>query len=371
LHRVAVLRVPAGVKRSTLVKDAYIAKRYLPWQAKRRRPERPHRGLCPQFSEGDALPDRSTLATFAMPATFAPARLIFKLQSGSIVMYTKSNAFVKMTQSYHIRNKEHRRKMQPKFTSTLMEETEKTIVDLYNRRRDGLSVREWGELYKLVMPVLERTRLPEFFWSQEEREDLVNSFFERKIFRNAKSSHAAPIVQAYQLKAFLKNYAIAHLRARAMEAKTTVSAEIETDRIAAAEASYSSIEKILSDAGIALDKAVVSAKGFIDSLSELHRAYLSNDTCADEREGIVHIAHRLDARSYHYQAQKLGITRPGDPPYSGYESTRIGGWLVELLGKDILAQGGALDPDWREEYAALLKLLCYQIEQRVQEEGSQ
>ncbi len=78
----------------------------------------------------------------------------------------------------------------------------------------------------------------------------------------------------------------------------------------------------------------------------------------------------MDASAYHYQAQKLGITRPGNAPYKGYEKTRIGGWLVGLLGKSIVLSGGALDLQWREEYAALIKLLCYQIEQRSQEQGN-
>ncbi len=152
---------------------------------------------------------------------------------GPVVLFTRSNILASIFLDFLIQKRSDQIKNYKKIATMTPDTPEAKIVELFNRRREGLSLREWSEFYKLVVPVLERTRLPDYAWSPEEREDLIVSFFERKIYRNARTSEAKPIVEAYQLKGFLKNYANAYLRARKLESETMVSAELDEERVAA------------------------------------------------------------------------------------------------------------------------------------------
>ena len=119
-------------------------------------------------------------------------------------------------------------------------------------------------------------------------------------------------------------------------------------------------QQLLREAGIDVQVAEASADAFIaNTLDETDRVLLRHDTCApSEAESINSIGTRHGIRAPYHRAKLLGITRSkGDT----YRMSKIGNWLVSI--------GAKLDPDWREEIAALLNLLCRQVRLRFAEEG--
>jgi hypothetical protein len=132
--------------------------------------------------------------------------------------------------------------------------------------------------------------------------------------------------------------------------------EFDPDAIGAAPGTLERHARLLAEAGIDPEAALDSAGRFVEELKDTEYAYLRHNTCADraDAEPMSSIAARLDAgTSYHFQAGKLGITRSKGETYKGYEHTTIGRWLRSA--------GAQLAPDWREEIAVLLILLCHRV----------
>ena len=221
------------------------------------------------------------------------------------------------------------------------------ILD-YWRRRPILNTREWEDFYRLVTPLLMRTKLPPDFSEQSRRSALVVNFFADKIFLNAATTRARPLVHMHALHGYLTRYALDILSA---DENCAPLDEMADDR--PAPVAPPAHEQLLSEAGIQVPAALDSADRFLASLSVGEQAYLRHNTCADiaRAEPISAIAKRFQmGTSYHSKARALGITLRAGLAYRGYARTRIGQWL--------LAAGAQLSNDWREEIAALIALLC-------------
>ena len=239
----------------------------------------------------------------------------------------------------------------------LIDSTEARILDYWIRRKFGLSETEWTDFYSLVMPVLLRTKLSPEYVDSTARNNLATIFFSEKIFLNASTSDAGPLENIHVLHGYLKNFA--RDLQRKQEHYTTLPehdlAEDEAlvDPKEPEEKTFQTIVQGLADAGIEVGEAAHSADQFLGTLERGERAYLRYHTCSEEenREPISSIAKRWElGSSYHYKARQLGITRSKGETYVGYEKTAIGGWLKKV--------GAQLTPDWREEIAMLLLLLC-------------
>lgn len=227
------------------------------------------------------------------------------------------------------------------------------IVDYWGRRR-ALSEAEWVDFYRCVVPLLMRTRLPEEYADPVRRRDLVDCFFQDKILLNAGNSAAGALQHAHALHQYLKNYAsdigrrerrLEPLESAAQEAQDHGPGPFDRARHAA----------LLGEAGIDADVAMQKASAFLATLEAGELDYLRDHACADDgaAEPISSIARRHALGStYHVRARKLGVTRSKGETYADYAHTRIGKWL--------LSTGVRLEPDWREEIAALLILLCHQ-----------
>ncbi|WP_296946747.1 hypothetical protein [uncultured Massilia sp.] len=245
------------------------------------------------------------------------------------------------------------------------------IVDYWNRRA-ALGRAEWVDFYHCVVRLLMRTSLPEEYNGQEERRDLVNRFFQDKILLNAETSKAGPLQNAYALHGYLKNYAKDVWRASRKHVAGSLDDMAEKDGVevaddvdladdAAAMGSADPHIDLLGEAGIDVQAVLHSADGFIETLAIGERAYLRHHSCADGKpEPVSRIAQRLNLGTmFHIRAQKLGITRSKGETFRGYEKTKIGAWLRST--------GAQLDPEWRQELAALLILLCQQVRLRLKE----
>lgn len=243
--------------------------------------------------------------------------------------------------------------MQCKHAVTMSDQDK--IVEYWNRRGRGLSEVEWTEFYQLLVPLLMRTRLPAEFADEARRRDLVNIFFQDKVFLNAATTKAGPLVHAHALHAYLKRFASDLLS----EPETSPSLDTIGLREPAAP-DFPAHERLLREAGIDVREAMRRADELLGMLNAGEAAYLRHNACAnrEESEPISIIAQRLGiGTAFHFKARKLGITRSKGETYRGYEQTRIGRWLVDV--------GARLELDWREEIAALLILLCERVRSQL------
>lgn len=226
------------------------------------------------------------------------------------------------------------------------------IADYWHRRA-SLSVAEWEDFYHRVTPLLMRTRLPEQYSDPARRRELVTDFFEDKILLATATTRAGPLQSAYALHRYLKNYAQDKLR----EGNDSLFAHLEPGAMADLPAAPVDLaeQQLLHEAGINVREAEASAEAFITStLDEADRVLLRQDTCAPgEPESINSVGTRYGIKAPYHRAKQLGITRSKGDTYRDYRMSKIGAWLVSI--------GATLDPDWREEIAALLNLLCRQV----------
>lgn len=225
------------------------------------------------------------------------------------------------------------------------------IVDYWNRRGPGLSNDEWLDFYSLLFPVLMRTRLPPEFSAADKRRDLVHIFFYDKVFLNAGTSRAGPLQNVHAVHTYLKRFALDLLAPDGGEG----GADDDTADLPAP-LQPAGHAQLLGEAGIDVGQAMHSADRFLVDLEPGERGCLRANSCADpsQAEPISRIAERFKmGPGYHRKIAALGITRSKGDTYAGYETTKIGRWLCSL--------GARLAPDWREELAALLIVLCERV----------
>lgn len=238
------------------------------------------------------------------------------------------------------------------------------ILDYWSRRKT-LRPDEWVDFYRITSPILMKTQLPAEYADRKNREALVHMFFAEKVFLNAATTKAGPLKNVYALHGFLKNYAEDIRRKSSWEELIGDPAGEEQrknkDDIGqtdgqASSAPAMSIHHLLAEAGIDVDKAADSARVFVEDLEDGERAYLRHHSCAREEkpEPVKSIAERFAmGTSYHYKAQRLGITSEKGATHKDYKKTMIGRWLMSV--------GAKLIPEWQEELAALLNLLCQKV----------
>jgi len=232
------------------------------------------------------------------------------------------------------------------------------ILALWNRRAAN-SVDEWEELYRLVFPLLMRTRLPDDYRDSARRSALVGDFFQDKALLNAETSKAGPLLNVHALHGYLQNYAIDLLRKEHDDVSLEQLREQEGFDPPATPL-HPTQAALLREAGIDAAEALRSAGRFVANLAPPELGYLRHASCAEDKaEPISRIAGRMAVANYHVMAKRLGITRSKGETYRGYEQTRIGAWL--------LSTGAKLHPDWREELATLILLLCRQVRLHVTE----
>jgi len=227
------------------------------------------------------------------------------------------------------------------------------IVEYWNRRRQGLDKKEWEDLYRLMVPVLMRTRLPSDYNEDGKRWELVNDFFQDKVLFNAATSTAGDLQNVHALHIYLKNYALQRLREDVPE---PLPPEEVLEQLGGAAADDPGHVRLLGQAGIDALAVIDSADRFFDLLDDAEIALLRSHSCADgaRPEPMSAIAARTGiVTTWFNRAKALGITRSKGETYRGYERTKIGRWLV--------SNGAELHPDWREEVAALLLLLCQRV----------
>lgn len=237
----------------------------------------------------------------------------------------------------------------------LNEQDSQTLIALWIRRKDGLGEVEWQRLFILVRYVLQRCSAPILASLPESREHYIHDFFLRKVMETA--AQATPLDHVGVLVGYFQNFLKDQTRAAWLQRSSSFDAmeEHERDHLEAESSSCpdcesQDIDSLLGEAGLTRGAVDASAAEFIATLTPIEQTYLRYNTCADEPESMSSIAKRMEIANYHEKARKLGITGLKSGFVTGYEKTRIGGWLQSL--------GIEVSLDWWPQLKSAMALLC-------------
>lgn len=215
--------------------------------------------------------------------------------------------------------------------------------------RGNLSAADWKSFYHLTHSFLAACPVRSFEAELGDRKALIDDFFHDKIFMSAGGGGPAPYAPG-ALCQYFRNYLVDRTRNAWDAHKVSVEDDSTVYEGCGCDCS-DDVDQVLADAGLEVSAVAEAARSFLKALEEPDRLYLALNTCADEAEALSNLAEKFRIASYHYRAKRLGITREKGQCETGYEKTRIGGWLQDVLGIGV-------SPDRREEILAALKILC-------------
>ena len=194
-------------------------------------------------------------------------------------------------------------------------------------RLGQLSEIEWSDFYRQVRSALLRCPASELSNLPDTKENYIDEFFTEKIFFKAQrnASEGIQSISGGALCFFFRNF----LRDKLDGYKrfSDEEAEFGEDSIETDEGQQ--IKEFLDEIG---EQALASAvQRFIGELPDWGVLMLSNHFCADEDVATPMSTLCKDIPSYHYKAQKLGVTvNKRSANFLGYEHTLIGQWIDSL-----------------------------------------
>lgn len=237
---------------------------------------------------------------------------------------------------------------------------EREALTDYWRRLGSLTSREWEGFYRLVCSALKRCPASELASLPDTRENYIDEFFVEKLFNKALrvEDAAGESLSGGALCQFFRNFLrdqLEHYKAHPL------SGDDPDDRwFEPAQHPQTGIEEFLRRFGT--DKLAQRIDALLDALPDWGLLMLRGHFCADD-DAVPMSALCADIPSYHYKAQKLGITvKKGSDDLRGYEHTLIGAWIVSL--------GVAIEPDNLDIMRFLLDALCLEATARVEGESA-
>jgi hypothetical protein len=240
------------------------------------------------------------------------------------------------------------------------------LLELWNARRRATEA-DWTRLYRLVERALVGCGSTLLASIDADRASLVHDFFYQKVFLTA-DREREPLQHAAALCGFFRNYLRDRWRAYASTEGRTVALDESRASDAEAGAGDSSLdeaaeqvhadvdpamEALLAEAGVPVGRLADSVERFLDELGrddETFVLYLKLHLCPDEPVPLSKLAQLYRIPSYHYRAERLGITGKKSGFARGYEKTLIGQWLVGL--------GLRIEPSFAREIVAAFAYLC-------------
>ena len=210
----------------------------------------------------------------------------------------------------------------------------------YWLRLDELNAQEWESFYRLVRQALVRCPAPELGSLPDTRESYIDEFFTEKLFFKAQrmSDTGIQSLSGGALCRFFRNYLLDHLRhyERRPIAKTNPDDEGHSE----VPDDDGQVDRFVSTIG--RDRLGHALQAFLASLPDWALLMLRGHFCADEDEAAPMSSLCKGIPSYHYKAQKLGITvKRGADGLIGYEHTQIGQWM-ESIGVQIAPENHAV-----------------------------
>lgn len=237
------------------------------------------------------------------------------------------------------------------------------LVHLWNvRQRAGEA--EWAELYRLIERALAKCGSNVLNALDADRTSLTHDFFYQKVFLTADGARA-PLQHAGAVCGFFRNYL--NDRWRAQAASTGRQVELDENRgsdgdgdnasSAALDAAHAdgdhAYETVLVEAGVSMARMHEEVERFIDELAagdDTYVLYLKLHLCPDEPVPLSRLAKLYAIPSYHYRAERLGITGRKGGFAKDYDQTLLGQWLVRL--------GLHIEVSYMREIAAAFAHLC-------------
>ena len=231
------------------------------------------------------------------------------------------------------------------------------VLTGYWLRLDKLTAVEWEAFYRLVRRALMRCPAGELVDAlPDTRENYIDEFFTEKLFFKAQRMSSAGIqsISGGALCRFFRNYLLDEVD----RYKRNPLTENEPDDERGTEDQR---KDVLIDeylATIGRDKLDGSVQGFLAVLPDWALVMLRGHFCADD-DAVPMSKLCKQIASYHYKAQKLGVTvkkNAGD--LIGYEHTTLGQWM-ESLGVKIIPENHAL-------MKFLLEVICLEATAKLE-----
>lgn len=216
------------------------------------------------------------------------------------------------------------------------------VLSDYWVRMDQLSEAEWADFYRRVCMALLRCPATELASLPDRRENYIDEFFTEKIFFKAQRMSATGIqtISGGALCLFFRRYLIALLRGPQPVPplggdEPVLEMPVDPDE------SENAVDEFVTQIG-GHEALARSVDDFLVTLEDWAVLMLRGHFCADDHEAIPMSEICRGIPSYHYKAQKLGITvQRNTADFLGYEHTRIGQW-IKALGVDIAPENYAL-----------------------------
>ncbi|MBC8724311.1 hypothetical protein F6X37_22775 [Paraburkholderia sp. 31.1] len=221
-----------------------------------------------------------------------------------------------------------------------------TLTDLW-RRRTSLSGMEMGCIYTLIRRALRGYHPSELRALSEDKDELVAQFIFSRVLR-LDADHDAPHeptlnapFNAYVICSYFRRYLIDCLRSARHRRNISieidgVSAELDTHALPLADP----VESVLAEYGLNESRTRQAACSFVRSLDEADRIILVGTLGAycGIKGGLKGIADQHRLPSYHYHARKLGVTMKKSANPEDFANTKIGSWMRDTLGIEIIAE---------------------------------
>jgi hypothetical protein len=209
-------------------------------------------------------------------------------------------------------------------------------------RRDQLADEEWRDFYRYVRSALHRCPAPELSSLPDGRESYIDEFFTEKIFFRASHASESGIqsISGGALCGFFRRYLIDLLRSYQ---RTPLLDPADMDHRPGEEPGFDAdgaLQDFLAHLGghATLNQSISE---FLANLEDWAVLMLQGHFCADD-DAVPMSALCKGIPSYHYKAQKLGITiKRGSTDLLGYEHTLIGQWMMSL-GVEITAPNASI-----------------------------
>ncbi|WP_133647171.1 hypothetical protein [Paraburkholderia flava] len=228
------------------------------------------------------------------------------------------------------------------------------------RRRTRLSDDEMVSMVELVQRALRAYHPQELSALGEDKDELVAQFIYTKVLRLAPGhtesnacAESAPS-NGYALCAYFRRYLIDCLRSASHQRNVSMEDEGMAQEIdLQAHALEDPVESVLMQYGLDERRVRHAARTFIAGLDEPERIVLGGSLgwCSGCKGGLSAVAARHRVPSYHYRAVKLGVTMKKTADADDFSNTKIGRWLIDVLGIDI-------DSDNRKVILIALNLLA-------------
>ncbi|WNC91281.1 hypothetical protein RI103_08035 [Paraburkholderia sp. FT54] len=214
-------------------------------------------------------------------------------------------------------------------------------------RRTNLSGTEMGCVYAIVRRALRRYYPSELRALSEDKDELIAQFIFYRVLRLG-TNHITPHepangvpMSAYAICAYFRRYLIDCLRSASHRHNVSIEVNgISAELDARALALDDPVESVLVEYGLDERRTRQAAAAFVSALAEADRIILAGSlgTHCGSKGGLRGIADHHCLPSYHYHAQKLGVTLKKSANPEDFASTKIGSWMRDTLGIEIIAE---------------------------------